>query len=93
MPRCLESRIWDSSCGKVDKEREERQPREPLSCPHELRERQCRRHTNIPSSLPWLDNTAAKGKVLLSSGVREQRKAGGLAQVVSLRPGTEAEHP
>lgn len=57
----------------------------------EFRKRWCRRHTHMSNSLPWLDNTAAKGKVLFSSGFREQRKAGGLAQVVSPRPGTEAE--
>jgi len=91
VPRCLESRIRDSGCGNVDKEREERLLRKQVSCLHEFGERWCRRHINIPHSLPWLDNTAAKGKVLFSSGFREQRKAGGLAQVVSPRLGTEAE--
>lgn len=52
-----------------------------------------RRHTNIPNSLPWLDNSAAKGKVLFSSGSRGQRKPAGLARAVPLRLGTEAESP
>lgn len=55
--------------------------------------RQGRRHTDIPTSLPWLDSTAAEGKALGSSSFQDRRYLGGLARVVSLHPGRKPESP
>lgn len=72
MLKYLERKIRDSSCSNINKERG-RQPGKQMSCSREFQKRRSRRHTNIPNSLPWLDNTAAKGKVLFSSVFRDQR--------------------
>lgn len=70
---CLERRIQIQAAVILMRKGRVRKSREHISCSHQFQKRQCRRHTNIPKFLPWLDNLAAKGKFLCSSVFQDQK--------------------